>query len=81
MYDNDNECVVCGQLFTLPHDPACPYSDDDYELPIRITRRGWVVIGIGAALLLAGIWLVATNLWWTETGYCWGDMLECLNNG
>ena len=22
--------------------------------------------------LLAGVYLISTHLWWTETGYCWG---------
>lgn len=80
-YDDDGYCVVCNEWFYDPHQPACPYSDD---LPIRITKRGWFVMAIGAitiAVLLAlAIVEVSTNLWWTENGYCWGDMVECLNN-
>lgn len=41
-----------------------------------VVRRN-VVFALTAIATLFAIWQVATNLWWTETGYCWGDMIEC----
>ena len=77
-WDDENCCVLCGEFFNDPHQPACPYSDD--KPPTRITKRGWVVIGIGLITLAVIIVEISTNLWWTQNGYCWGEMLECLNN-
>lgn len=42
-----------------------------------VIRRRWF-FGAIVGLLLAGIWLVVGNVWWTSNGYCWGDMMECL---
>lgn len=41
----------------------------------RVRRA--VVFGLLGALVLTGIYLVATNLYWTSSGYCWGDYFEC----
>lgn len=45
-----------------------------------VVRRN-VVFGLIAIIALAVIWTVAKNLWWTENGYCWGDMIECQFGG
>jgi hypothetical protein len=47
---------------------------------MKLTNRGWFVVGFVSALLLMGLIEISTNLWWTQNGYCWGEMLECLNN-
>jgi hypothetical protein len=45
---------------------------------MRITRRGKIVralaIGAGIALL---VW-VSGRVWWTENGYCFGSMADCV---
>jgi hypothetical protein len=47
---------------------------------MKLTNRGWFVVGFVSALLLLGLIEISTNLWWTQNGYCWGQMTECLNN-
>lgn len=48
---------------------------------MKLTRRGEIVFMIGlavlGALLLWGIYEVATQLWWTGSGYCWGSAVKC----
>lgn len=41
-----------------------------------VVRRN-VVFSIALAVFMVAVWQVAGNLWWTENGYCWGDMIEC----
>ena len=41
-----------------------------------VVRRN-VVFGLITVIAFIAIWTVATNLWWTENGYCWGDLIEC----
>ena len=44
----------------------------------NVTKRGWFVLGMLAALAIwALVWLSA-NFWWTETGPCIGSAAECL---
>jgi multidrug resistance efflux pump len=45
-----------------------------------VVRRN-VVFGLIAVIAFVVIWTVAKNLWWTENGYCWGDMVECYFGG
>ena len=40
-------------------------------------RRAVVFTALAVALGLV-TYLVATNLYWTATGYCWGDYLQCI---
>ena len=44
----------------------------------KYRRRRAVVFTLAASLLLFGIYQVATKLWWTGSGYCWGDMFQCM---
>lgn len=49
----------------------------------NLTPRGWVVLVIiPSFLLLAGLWQIASHLWYVGEGggwlgYCWGTMIEC----
>ena len=43
----------------------------------RYRRRRAVVFTLLAVVAGFVIWQVATNLWWTAGGYCWGDYFEC----
>ena len=43
-----------------------------------ITKRGKRVRAVAILVGLWVIWQVATNLWWTGTGFCWGSMTECV---
>jgi hypothetical protein len=45
---------------------------------MRLNRRGRIV----RALLIGGVsialyWLISTQIWWTEGGYCLGSMAKC----
>jgi hypothetical protein len=48
---------------------------------MRLTRRGKVVRAIALLLvaigILYGIGKVSANLWWTDSGYCWGSYEKC----
>jgi hypothetical protein len=50
---------------------------------VRLTRRGEIVFLIGLALLILGsvftVHKVATSLWWTGEGYCFGSVEKCYN--
>lgn len=41
-----------------------------------VVRRN-VVFGFITLMMFVAVWQVATNLWWTENGYCWGDLISC----
>jgi multidrug resistance efflux pump len=41
-----------------------------------VVRRN-VFFSVALAVVLVAVWQVSANLWWTENGYCWGDMIEC----
>ena len=45
---------------------------------MKLTKRSKQV---RAVAIVFGIWiifLVATHLWWTGSGYCWGSLTECV---
>lgn len=44
---------------------------------MRLTNRGWLVLGIAIGLALWGIWEVSAHLWLVGEHYCWGSMQEC----
>lgn len=44
----------------------------------RLTRRGKVVAGVLVALAIAGIYYLATHIWWAGDGWCFGTVAECL---
>jgi hypothetical protein len=51
-----------------------------------LTPRGWLVAGILCAVMLWGLVLVSSSLWWVGIdspnaellGWCWGSMTECV---
>jgi len=45
-----------------------------------VVRRR-VVFSIAVVTLFLVIGAISTNLWWTDNGYCWGDMFECMKAG
>ena len=45
---------------------------------MKLTRRGKQVRAVVILAVIAGAYLIATNLWWTGTGWCWGEMTECV---
>jgi len=49
---------------------------------MKLTKRGKLVRALAVALLIGGgvylLLLVATNFWWTNSGFCWGSMSKCL---
>ena len=49
---------------------------------LQLTKRGKRVRTVSlillGSILLWGIYLVATHLWFTPSGYCWGTADKCL---
>jgi hypothetical protein len=45
---------------------------------MRLTRRGKIarVLLIGSGIVLV-VWL-SGRIWWTDQGWCWGTMVECV---
>lgn len=43
----------------------------------KYRRRRAVVFTLLAVVIAFAVWQVSTNLWWTNSGYCWGDYFEC----
>jgi hypothetical protein len=43
----------------------------------ELSKRGNLVAGIAIGLLIAGLIWVSGNVWYTESGYCRGSLLEC----
>ena len=48
------------------------------RLAMKLTKRGKRVRAIFILIGLWSIWQVSMNLWWTDGGYCWGTMVECM---
>lgn len=48
---------------------------------MKLTKRGEIVLWIGLVTLLAGfilgIYKVSTSIWWTDQGYCYGNVEKC----
>jgi len=49
-----------------------------WNMAPKYRARRAVVFGLLGAVVTTGIYLVATNLYWTAGGYCWGDYLTCM---
>ena len=47
---------------------------------MKLTKRGKRVRAVLILIGLFAIWQVSMNLWWTDGGYCWGTMVECMLN-
>ena len=46
--------------------------------PMKLTRRGKIVRAV--ILIAVALYLttkVASSLWWTDSGYCWGEYETC----
>ena len=48
------------------------------SLAMKLTKRGKQVRAVLILIALWAIWQVSTNLWWTDNGYCWGIIVECM---
>ena len=44
---------------------------------MKLTNRGWFVLGFVAALALIGLTWAIGNIHWVGNGYCWGSFNEC----
>jgi hypothetical protein len=48
---------------------------------VKLTKRGEIVLWIGLLALVAGlifgIYKVATSVWYTDQGYCYGSVEKC----
>jgi hypothetical protein len=45
---------------------------------MRLTKRGKIVAGVLVALAIAGIYYMATHVWWVGGGWCFDTLTECL---
>jgi hypothetical protein len=45
---------------------------------MKLTKRGKRVRAIAILLGLIAIYYIVNNIWWTGTGYCWGNINECV---
>ena len=45
---------------------------------MKLTRRGRRVRAVFILLGLAALWYISGHVWYTESGYCFGDLLECM---
>jgi hypothetical protein len=43
----------------------------------ELSKRGNLVLGVAIGLALAGIVWISGNLWWVDSGWCIGSMVEC----
>ena len=54
------------------------FDTTKWNMAPKYRRRRAVVFTAAAAAVMYGIYLVATNLYWTASGYCWGDYFQCM---
>lgn len=54
------------------------FDTRNWNMALKYRVRRAVVFATLAAAALYGIWAVATNLYWTASGYCWGDYFTCM---
>jgi hypothetical protein len=45
---------------------------------MKLTKRGKRVRAIAILLGLVAIYFIVNHIWWTGTGYCWGDINKCV---
>lgn len=44
----------------------------------NVTKLGWFVLGLLAAVAIWTLVWISSNFWWTENGPCIGPAVECL---
>jgi hypothetical protein len=44
---------------------------------MKLTKRGKRVRALAILAGILAIWWISGHIWWTPTGYCVGDMVEC----
>ena len=44
---------------------------------MKITSRGWFVLGVVSTLLIGGLLYAMGHLYWVGDGYCWGSFESC----
>lgn len=54
------------------------FDTSKWNMAPKYRRRRAVVFSAIAALVVVAVWQVAANLWWTSSGYCWGDYFQCM---
>jgi len=45
---------------------------------VRLTRRGRIVVALLIGIAIAGIYYLATHVWWIGDSYCLGTLADCL---
>ena len=45
----------------------------------ELSKRGNLVAGIAIGLLIAGLFWLSGNVWWTDSGYCIGTLTSCFH--
>ena len=46
-------------------------------MSIKLTKRGKRVRAIAILVGIVAIYMLATHIHYTETGYCWGTFTQC----
>ena len=54
------------------------FDTENWKMERKYVIRRRVFFTIVVVAVVAVAWSVAGNLWWTETGYCWGSLDKCL---
>lgn len=45
---------------------------------MKLTRRGRVVVALLLSLAVAGIYYIATRMWWIDGSYCFDTLTNCM---
>lgn len=45
---------------------------------MKLNRKGRRVRAVFILLGLTALWYISGHVWYTESGYCFGDLLECM---
>lgn len=45
---------------------------------MKLTKRGRVVVGVLIALAVAGVYYIATHVWWVGDGWCFDSLPNCM---
>jgi hypothetical protein len=55
------------------------YLQSAKGLAMKLTNRGWYVLGILTGLGIVALFYITNHLWWVGDGegYCWGELSEC----
>lgn len=53
-------------------------NPSQWKMERKYVIRRRVFFAVAGVAFLVFAWFVATQIWWTSNGYCFGDMVECM---